>query len=975
MTRGPMERPPEARTARASRPRATAIAATPRVAARPSPASLAIGRRRRRLVLAMAAGLTAAEPLDGQIIRDVRIVGNSSVTTETIRAKILSRKGRPLSRDTADTDVKALLETKLFDNATYDVVRLPDGKGVIITFKVDEMPVLTKVEFIGRSAIRLKTLEETTGFKVGARANYARARLAVKQIKQLYEEKGYEKAEVKLIKGGDPDDREVIFSIFEGPRFRTGEIDFVGNTFATDAVLQTKLRSRKPLFGLIYAAGHYEAGGFDDDAQKLAEYYQANGFLFVTVRPIVRSGDDIGRRDVTFVISEGPRFKVRDVLIEGNRVLATDDLKKNLKLHSGEYYSDALKDVDHKSLLERYQAMGHIKCDVRAEPKVTDKPDVIDLVYTIDEGDEYVLGRLYFVGNQRTQDRVLRREANMAGLMPGERLSQTKIDKFRQRLTNTGYFGAAGQPNSKPPEVRLMNERPATRPFGELGLFGLGGPGELNGARMQNPDADAPPGPPPLGDAGLPPIDVPPPSVEPGGMAPLAPIGGDPGRPFRPAPDTLPPAPIEAPPRVTPPGQVDRPGFIGPFRNSGMNEPGRAPSPGPAGSIYDPSNPTGSAPGFLNNNINQDIGPDRQEPFIANKAYADVMASVDEAPTSRLMLGVGASSFGGLYGNLNFTENNFNILGFPRNFDDIRQGRAFRGAGQQFSIDLSPGTLINYYNISFRDPYLFELPLGLTVNGYQWNRTYFNWREQRSGGRFGLGKQFGTQQYADVAFRIEDVNITGFKYPAPASLLDVAGHTTLSTFRTSYRIDTRDNPFLPSSGGFFEGALEQAVGTYIFTKGTVEGRKYFTTGSRPDGSGKRVLTFRGFFGATSRDTPIYERFYAGNLNSLRGFQFRGIGPYVMTVNTGGIMESLSSVEYRFPWTANDHLQQVFFLDTGTVEQDYRITNYRVSIGTGLRIMIPQIFKQIPIAVDLAFPLEKGPQDRVQNFNFSIGAIW
>ncbi len=739
-------------------------------------------------------------------------------------------------------------------------------------------------------------------------------------------------------------------------------------------MLQTKLKSRQPLFGLVYAAGHYEKDGFDQDAEVLAQYYQANGYLYVKVVPTIRSGDDVGRRDVTFVIDEGPRFKVRKVVLEGNQVLKSEELKAGLKLHSGAFFNDQMVEADRKMILERYQSRGHIKCQVRPAPKVTEENDVVDLVYAIEEGDEYVLGQLYWTGNQRTQDRVLRREANMAGLMPGERLSQFKIDKFKQRLGNTGYFGAAGQPNQKPIEVKIVNERPANMPFGNDVLMPT--VGDMGGARMQNPDDPAPPGPPPLGDT-LPPIDVPPPSAMPGGgTAPLAPFGGDPTRPFVPAPDTLPPA-LEGPPqrRATPPGQVDRPGFIGPFRNGGMNFEDRRPSPGPAGSIYDPSNPTGSAPGFPNNNINGEIGPDRQEPFTANKAYADVMAAVDEAPTSRLMLGVGASSYGGLYGNINFTENNFNILGFPRGWDDIRQQRAFRGAGQQFSIDLSPGTLINFYNISFRDPYLFELPIGLTVNGYQWNRVYYDWHEQRSGGRFGLGKQFGTQQYADLAFRIEDVDIYGFKYPAPAALLDVAGHTTLSTFRSSYRIDTRDNPFLPSGGGYFETAVEQAVGTYIFTKGTVEGRKYFTTGTRADGSGKRVLTLRGFFGATSQNTPIYERFYAGNLNSLRGFQFRGVGPYVMTVNTGGVMEALTSVEYRFPWTANDNFQQVFFVDTGTVEQDYRFTNYRVSIGTGARIMIPQIFKQIPIALDLAFPVEKGPQDRVQYFNFSIGAIW
>ena len=55
-----------------------------------------------------------------------------------------------------------------------------------------------------------------------ARADIVRARLAVQQIRQLYEDKGYEKAEVRLIKGGNADDREVIISIFEGPKFKVG---------------------------------------------------------------------------------------------------------------------------------------------------------------------------------------------------------------------------------------------------------------------------------------------------------------------------------------------------------------------------------------------------------------------------------------------------------------------------------------------------------------------------------------------------------------------------------------------------------------------------------------------------------------------------------------------------------------------------------------------------------------------------------
>ena len=217
--------------------------------------------------------------------------------------------------------------------------------------------------------------------------------------------------------------------------------------------------------------------------------------------------------------------------------------------------------------------------------------------------------------------------------MPGERLDQTKLEKFEKRLQNTGYFGTPGQPNSKPPKAQVMNERPWNTPFGSDIVPGLG---DLSGARMQNPADDAPPGPPPLGPDACRRSTCRPPPRRPAAPRPWRRSAATRAVGSAPTPDTLPPALPGEKRDATPPGQVDRPGHIGPFRDGGMNYENRPPSPGPAGSIYDPSNPTGTSPGFLNNNINQDIGPDRQEPFIANKAYADVMASVDEAPTSRL---------------------------------------------------------------------------------------------------------------------------------------------------------------------------------------------------------------------------------------------------------------------------------------------------------------------------------------------------
>ena len=80
---------------------------------------------------------------------------------------------------------------------------------------------------------------------------------------------------------------------------------------------------------------------------------------------------------------------------------------------------------------------------------------------------------------------------------------------------------------------------------------------------------------------------------------------------------------------------------------------------------------------------------------------------------------------------------------------------------------------------------------------------------------------------------------------------------------------------------------------------------------------------------------------------------------------------LNSIEYQVPIKSNDHLYFVTFLDSGTVEPRYDIKNYRVSAGVGLRVVVPML-GQLPIALDLGFPIVKGPEDHEQNFSFWLG---
>ncbi len=918
------------------------------------------------LVMASAGPALAGRPggLPEGDIAEIRIEGNTSITREQILGKIRSRVGRPLDRATIDSDLRALDATKWFSD--YDILYepAPNGKGTILVIRVIEMPILRDVQFIGliqgMGHVKLKDIEDATQLKKGARADSMKALTAVHQIQELYEEKGYEKAEIRLLEGGKFGDTKVVIEIFEGPKFKIESIDFVGNTFVDDGVLATKIESRRGYFGLLGAKRQKE--GLENDKRALYKYYQDNGYFDVRITAITKPGKQLGMEQIVFTISEGAQYKVKEILIEGNKQLPEAKLREGMLLKPGDPFNEIVRDIDYRTLSTKYWGIGCIDTKIEKDQPVTDEPGFVRVIYRIEEGNPYILGQLIVRGNARTKDKVVRREALMAGLLPGEILDMNRIDTFKRRLGSTGYFtaqpgGPGGAPGgSKGIDIQIINRRSGDKPFGEDVLIGSNG---IDLTRMQSPEQDPPPAMPPLElPPAMPPLEVPSTPVQvPGPTAPgsTPPATGNPGLEgatpfgaggqFDPEPNTVPPGagpPPSTPPPVFPPS-----------------------NPGAFNPVQEPSLP--------NNNMN-DVGPDRQEPF-PGRSYADIVTNVDEAPTGRLMFGFGASSFGGLSGNLIFHESNFDLFAIPRSFSELTSGRAFRGAGQELRISLSPGTLMQQYVVSFRDPYLFDQPLGLGVSGYATSRFYPDFSERRAGGRFSLGYQFGPQIYADAAFRVEDVDIHGFKYPAPADLLAAAGHTTLATLRPAIRFDNRNNPVSPTQGSYLEAAFEQGWGTFTYPKFTIEGKQHFTTGSRPDGSGKRTLTMRGRFGVTGRDTPIYERFFAGDYRSMRGFYYRGVGPHVLGVNTGGIMEAISSIEYQFPWTASDKLQQVVFCDFGTVEANYSFTTFRAAIGTGLRVVIPQITGQLPLAFDIAFPISKAEGDRVRYFSFFVGAFW
>ena len=352
----------------------------------------------------------------------------------------------------------------------------------------------------------------------------------------------------------------------------------------------------------------------------------------------------------------------------------------------------------------------------------------------------------------------------------------------------------------------------------------------------------------------------------------------------------------------------------------------------------------------------------------------DLEGSVMETQTGRLMFGVGVNSNAGLIGNIVIDEQNFDITRWPTSWEDFRNG-AWRGNGQRFRVEAAPGTEVSRYVVSFQEPYIGYTPISGSVSGSYYQRFFRDWREERVSGRFGLGYQFPFRPDLSLnsVLRLEEVEISEPRIPTPPELSEVIGSNTVIGIKLGLMHDTRDSPFLPTEGFMTNIEFEQVLGSFTYPRFIAEASKYFTLRQHPDGSGRHVFKIGGEFGVSGEDTPIYDHFFAGGFNTLRGFRFRGASPRNLGVVVGGELELLGTAEYMFPVTADDMLRGVVFADFGTVEREIDIDtdNFRLAPGFGLRITVPAL-GPAPLAFDFAFPILEAEGDENQVFAFFVG---
>ncbi len=755
---------------------------------------------------------------DSAVVKKIEFKGNSRISSSTVKAAIKTNIGDYYDPQAISQDVDAIWLLGFFDNIEVEVE--PFGGGIKIIFLLVERPIVKNILFVGNSDVKTKKLRNVLEIREGAYLKRYLLKLDEDKIREIYRNKGFYLIDVKTKEKKENGYVNITFVVKEGPKVYVKEIFFEGNNTFSDKRLSKVITTKKRKFPRFAFPGRFDKDKFTEDMDRLKAYYTSGGWLDANIKWKEQYSTDKSNMNIHVTVDEGERYHVDTISIKGNKLFTDFEIMSMLELKKGSAFMPEALQKDTQSLKMTYGRQGHLSAQINTHYSYKQVEPKIDITYQIQENERYFIEKVIVSGNDKTQDNVIRR--NLA-FFPGERIDTTKIERSKQRLTNTGYF------DSK------------------------------SGA----------------------PTDI----------------------------------------------------------------------------TY--------SPGTKHNTKN-------------------VIVNVKEGRTGMLRFGGGFGANSGLFGDVSYTDKNFNIFDLPKDWKDFVSGNAFRGGGHVVTLRFSPGFQRTEGMLSFNNPSIYDSGYSMGFSANIFRRSREDWIEERKGAKMSIGKTFlGNTIFRGLNLGLtpnfEIIGMQNVKSGAPEDVKDLEGNNTKLSLEIAAIMDRRDNRMLPSKGFKLTSSLQLSGMDVDLIKFQISGKKYHTLFNFPDWRGKHVLMFGGTFGiiepTSDEDIPIFERFFAGGSNSLRGFEFRGVGPVDASTEEqiGGNILLLGTAEYTMPVYA-DMVRGAFFIDVGKVDtdtEDLNFNNMRATVGIGFRAKVPFMGNSV-VSVDFGFPVIRKDSDDDQTITFNFG---
>ncbi len=377
-----------------------------------------------------------ADDLAFRILKRTQVVGvtlsgNKRIEADAILKVVKTQAGDAYSIRALSEDLNRIYQMGYFEDVRVEAEDAPGGKAVV--FRIQEKATIRKIRFKGNRIYDEKELSENLDIRAGSILNIFKVKSNLKRIEDLYRKKNYHNVQVSYeIEDLKNNQADLEFVISEGQKLRIQAITFEGNTiFDAKTLKKVMSTSEKGLFSFITSSGDLDRDKLAQDKDALAVFYQNRGYLNARVSDAeVKYVQDW--IEVTFKISEGPRYTVGAVTVSGD-VEDEEGLKKRLFLTQEAYFSRETVRKDVLALTDFYSDQGYANTDIST--KINEKADqrVVDIDYHIRKGPQVTFEKIIISGNRKTRDKVIRRELKVyeQELFSGARLKRSIRNLYR----------------------------------------------------------------------------------------------------------------------------------------------------------------------------------------------------------------------------------------------------------------------------------------------------------------------------------------------------------------------------------------------------------------------------------------------------------------------------------------------------------------------------------------------------------------
>ena len=379
-----------------------------------------------------------------EVIKNIRIVNQDgeSYDISSVLAYTSFKVGQEVNdRETIISsiaaDVNRMRESGRFSyvNARMDL----EADGVVLVYTVTAKHRLRRIEIVGgkKSGRKIRNKSE---LKIGQFADDSSFEMAASKIREAYRDYWYPDTKVtwKSKNNDELGTVDVTFYIDSGQKLGIKKIIFEGNDVIEDKKLRKVIQQKqKGIFSFITGSGKYKEEVVDSDVFALKSFYMNNGFLDVKVSDPRLDDSQPKRSRLIFSIDEGQRYRIGKITLAGMTKFSEEELRPTVRLRSGNIGSYENVEAGSEGIRSYYGNRGYVRTAVRPVFDAHTDSGIVDVRYEISEGEIGYLRAVNISGNERTLDKVIRRELVV---YPGEKYNRSRLKVSESRLRNMNYF-------------------------------------------------------------------------------------------------------------------------------------------------------------------------------------------------------------------------------------------------------------------------------------------------------------------------------------------------------------------------------------------------------------------------------------------------------------------------------------------------------------------------------------------------------